>query len=137
MSKLLTLLDKAEENRLPLVTRLQEEGTDSWRLFHGVSDGWPGLTLDRYGSLVIAQSFREALEPNLVELLAARFGDGFVYNHRGSRAERFRYHKPSEQALEPSVARELNLLYSIAPRHRGRDPHLFLDLRVQHAFPTA
>ena len=130
MSKLISLLDKAKENRVPLLEKLAEEQTDSLRLFHGVVEGWPGLTIDQYGSLVLAQSFREVLEPKTIALLAERFGDGFVYNHRGDRTKRFSYHTPPEQSLEPALAKELGLLYSVSPRHKGRDPHLFLDLRV-------
>ena len=35
--------------------------TDCYRLLHGAVEGWPGLTVDRYGPLLVVQTFREPL----------------------------------------------------------------------------
>lgn len=122
-------IERAAKDRRDLVRRLEAEGTDCWRLFHGVAEGRPGLTIDKYGPLTLAQSFRQPLSEQEVCLLKELYGDTLVYNHRGSKAERFTFHQPEPGALEPVNARELGLVYHIEARHRGIDPYLFLDLR--------
>jgi hypothetical protein len=37
------------------VTYVPIEDTDAWRIFHGVTEGRPGLSIDRYGPLLLAQ----------------------------------------------------------------------------------
>ncbi len=124
------LLERADERRLSLVERLRVEKTDSYRVFHGLAEGRPGLTVDRYGELVLAQTFREPLSGSEIASLAARYGEFFVYNHRGDREKMFALHQPTDRALQPFLATEFGLFYEIMARHRGIDPHLFLDLRV-------
>ncbi len=63
------LLETALQRRKPLLEALHAEGTDCFRLFHGVAEGLPGLTIDRYGPLLLAQTFREPLSPDEVRLL--------------------------------------------------------------------
>jgi 23S rRNA (cytosine1962-C5)-methyltransferase len=130
MGHLNKLLDQADESRTDLVEHLASEGTDCWRLYHGVSEGRAGLTIDRFGPLVLGQTFRDPLEPDEVRGLEERFGPGFVYNHRGGKADRYKYHQPAKEALSVVTAKEFGLEYTIKPRHRGIDPHLFLDMRV-------
>ncbi len=130
MTHINDLIDRATEQREALVSKLRDEKTDCYRLFHGIVEGKPGLTIDQYGPIVLAQTFREPLEASELESLLERYGDSLVYNHRGSKEERFSYHTPAAEALEPQTVRELDLLYSVTARHRGKDPHLFLDLRV-------
>ena len=60
---LLPALDAALQARRDLITRLAAEQTDAYRLFHGTVEGKPGLTVDRYGSLILVQSFHGALAP--------------------------------------------------------------------------
>lgn len=132
------LFPRALEKRLALLAELEREGTDCCRLFHGVAEGLPGLTVDRYGGLVLAQTFREplspvetaALEETLRRALPGPFA--FAYNHRGKKAsEDFgRWHQPAAQALEEFECREGGLKYFVRARHRGIDPWLFLDLRA-------
>ena len=124
------LLNRANDRRAPLRARLAQENTDGWRLFHGTVEGRSGLTIDRYGSLVLAQTFHEPLSELELSTLVESFGDNLVYNHRGDRRTRFTRHTPHPKSLEPTVTTELGLKYSILARHRGLDPHLFLDLRV-------
>lgn len=124
------LLEQARSRRATLTEQLRAEGTDSYRLFHGGAEGLPGLTIDRYGELTLAQTFREPLSPNQLSMMLERYGEFFVYNHRGSREEMFARHQPSPQALDPVIASELGLRYWIWARHKGIDPHLFLDLRM-------
>ncbi len=121
---------------------LRAEGTDAYRLFHGISEGRPGLTIDRYGSLLLMQTFRECLgpaEPDVIETyLREKISEAFVfvYNHRGpgkptavGRSDDDR-HRPSPESLVERTCREFGLKYVIRARHRGIDPWLFLDLRA-------
>lgn len=123
-------LDQADSQRGALVRELEAEKTDCWRLFHGACEGRPGLTVDKYGELILVQTFRESLTEIEIAELRERYGSMFVYNHRGDRKTRFSLHQPDPRALEPHSAKELGLKYEILARHRGLDPHLFLDLRV-------
>ena len=44
-------------------------------MFHGTAEGRPGLTIDRYGGLVLVQSFREPLtSTDLAEIERAARG---------------------------------------------------------------
>ncbi len=115
------LLSAAWEARRGLLERLHAEGTDCYRLFHGAGEGWPGVAVDRYGPVVLVQSFREPLADvdEFRRFYAARVPAEVVFFDRGRSAE-----------SEPVVAQELGLRYWIRARHKGRDPHLFLDFRV-------
>ncbi|MDA8242858.1 MAG: class I SAM-dependent methyltransferase [Elusimicrobia bacterium] len=136
------LLKRALERRAPLLEALAAEGTDCCRLFHGIAEGLTGLTVDRYGGLVLAQTFREPLPPGdqlrleeaLRELLPYPFA--FAYNHRGKKSsEPFeKWHRPSPAALAEFVCSEGGVKFLISARHRGIDPWLFLDLRAARRF---
>lgn len=130
-----SLFARALEARAPWIPALEATGTDAYRLFHGISEGRPGLTVDRYGPLVLAQTFREPLEPAQIaalEELAILRTPGtraFVYNHRAGNAPFARWHEPAPDALAEFVCRENGVQFAVRARHRGRDPWLFLDLR--------
>ena len=93
-------------------------------------EGRSGLTIDKYGSLYLAQTFHQPLTEEELSQLVDRFQNHLVYNHRGSKRDRFQRHTPGPEALLPVTAKEFGLNYSIVARHRGLDPHLFLDLRT-------
>ena len=132
------LLGQALDRRKPLLETLHGEGTDCYRIFHGIAEGLPGLTIDRYGSLILAQTFRDNVSPdelrmmedNLRKALPGPFS--FAYNHRGKKAvESFdKWHMPAPEALAEFICREGGVEYLIKARHRGIDPWLFLDLRA-------
>jgi 23S rRNA (cytosine1962-C5)-methyltransferase len=127
----------AIDRRADLLARLQREGTDCYRLFHGVAEGEPGLTVDRYGPVLLLQTFRAPMPAAEVaaigELVQRRLGAElpFCCNHRGEPpAADFVMHEPAAAALaEVSVAENGVQLLQRA-RHRGQDPWLFLDLRA-------
>lgn len=132
------LLAQALERRRPFLEALRAEDTDCWRLFNGVAEGLPGLTVDLYGPLLLAQTFRECLTPDQLKG-AEDFLRGalpaplaFAYNHRGKKAaESFdSWHSPAPAALAEFECREAGLKYLVRARHRGLDPWLFLDLRA-------
>lgn len=132
------LLARALDARGELLSRLHDEQTDAYRLFHGSVEGRPGLTLDRYGDLLLAQSFHEMLAPEaLAELEAfaaqALPGLDLIYNDRSQANSRIR--NPLDEARKVAAhrsreAREMGVRYRIQARHEGQDPWLFLDLRA-------
>ncbi len=139
------LLAPALERRGPLLAALESEGTDCYRLFHGIAEGLTGLTVDRYGGLVLAQTFREPLLPAEAQGLESAlrgllgFSFAFAYNHRGKKAaEPFeKWHRPAPEALAEFECREGGVKFLIRARHRGIDPWLFLDLRAARRFVRA
>ena len=132
------LLAAAIDARAELLTRLHAEQTDAYRLFHGSVEGVPGLTVDRYGDLVLVQSFHQPLEPDDLAAIKVFYGEAFpglalIYNDRSEANSRIRNPLTPQQlvvAQMPRVATELGVSYRIQARHEGHDPWLFLDLRA-------
>jgi 23S rRNA (cytosine1962-C5)-methyltransferase len=109
------------------------EDTDCYRLFHGVAEGRPGLSIDRYGPLLVAQcrstqplddqersatlEFLEGQEQPFI--LACRDGASLVCDGE------------STSGLWNSTfwCRELGLEFAINLSRAHRDPQLFLDFR--------
>lgn len=134
---LLSTFATALRARTELRERLHAEGTDCYRLFHGVAEGRPGLTADRYGPLLLLQTFREPLARDDVEALAAAAREIAgaallaVCNHRGPAPQPdFPFHEPDAAALAVHECREGGVRFAVQARHRGQDPWLFLDLRA-------
>jgi 23S rRNA (cytosine1962-C5)-methyltransferase len=140
MTTLPELLRTAIGRRAPLLARLHGEGTDCYRLLHGVTEGAPGMSIDRYGSLLLLQTWREPLAADTVDTLAAiaRHELGVeldvVANHRGREVPPdFVPHEPTPAALADRTCRERGIVFCVRARHRGQDPWLFLDLRSGRA----
>lgn len=135
---LLRLLASALDARAALLQQLHDEATDCYRLFHGSAEGHPGLTVDRYGELLLVQTFHQPLPPALLAALEdfyARFRPGLIplYNDRSGRNSRIGNLLSPEQQVQaaaPRTAMELGVKYRIQGRHAGQDPWLFLDLRA-------
>jgi 23S rRNA (cytosine1962-C5)-methyltransferase len=123
---------RALHARSALIDRLRAEGTDCYRIFHGISEGRPGLTVDRYADLVLVQTFREPLVESELQAIERAVGSSVVWNHRGkgARASFADFHDAGDDGAREHVVRELGVAYSIRARHRGLDPWLFLDLRA-------
>ncbi len=132
------LLSAALEHRAELLSRLHAEETDAYRLFHGTAEGQAGLTVDRYGDLLLAQSFHRPLPPPRLAALEAFYAQAFpgltvIYNDRSRPNSRIANELSPEllaAATAPRQARELGVNYRIRGRHAGQDPWLFLDLRA-------
>jgi 23S rRNA (cytosine1962-C5)-methyltransferase len=132
------LLAAALSSRTDLLDRLHSEGTDAYRLFHGTAEGMPGLTVDRYGDLILVQSFHQSLAPEDLAALENFYAGALpgltaVYNDRSRGNSRISNALPPEQmkaALLPRKIHELGVTYLIQARHSGQDPWLFLDLRA-------
>ena len=131
----LDALEAAMAARASLFADLHASDTDSYRLLHGAVEGVPGLTVDRYGDVLLAQTWRDPLPGGLVEQMAARASAVLgvalepVWNHRAREAKgRFdALHRWDARQVE---GRELGLRFDATPRHRGIDPLLFLDFRA-------
>lgn len=138
MSSLTPLLQRAEAARAELIARLQAEDTNCYRLFHGSAEGAPGLTVDRYGEQLLAQSFHQALsDAELAEIRAhyqaSHPGLPLMYNDRRAGNSRIGNALTLEQQAEAEAdhtIRELGVNYHYRARHKGQDPWLFLDLRA-------
>ncbi|AKF08763.1 class I SAM-dependent rRNA methyltransferase [Sandaracinus amylolyticus] len=131
------LVARAIDRRGALLSRMEREETDCVRLFHGATEGAPGLAIDRYGPVLLAQTWRDPLEPGALERVHATVTRALgidlapCWNHRGpSRREGVRGSDTSDPRLHAPEGRELGAKYDVRPRHRGQDPLLFLDLRV-------
>jgi 23S rRNA (cytosine1962-C5)-methyltransferase len=135
---LTSLLNSAFDVRADLLSRLHAEGTDTYRLFHGTVEGKPGLTVDRYGDLLLVQTFHQSLAAEELSSLQNYYIKEFPnhslsYNDRSQGNSRIANELPPEQmqaALQPREVHELGVTYLVQARHRGQDPWLFLDLRA-------
>jgi 23S rRNA (cytosine1962-C5)-methyltransferase len=134
------LLRAALERRASLLSTLSAEGTDCVRLLHGAVEGAPGVAIDRYGPVLLVQTWRAPLEPGqldaLVEVASEAVGAELlgVWNHRAATRRSGRspdYGLFHDVALPEELwGHELGLRYDVRPRHRGHDPLLFVDFRA-------
>jgi 23S rRNA (cytosine1962-C5)-methyltransferase len=126
--------------RAPWLARWHAEQTDGYRLLHGAVEGAPGVTVDRYGPVLLVQTWGDPLPAGRIdalgEIAAAAVGAPLVpvWNHRAAREPFERWHVaelPHDRGLpEAPIVRELGATFDARPRHRGIDPLLFLDLRA-------
>lgn len=131
-------LDRAFAARSALLAQLHAEDTSAYRLFHGSVEGWPGLTVDRYGDLLLVQSFHSPLTPAALAELEAFYAATLpgltpIYNDRSGANSRIANALSEAQQAAAHLAREareLGVRYRIQARHGGQDPWLFLDLRA-------
>lgn len=124
------LLTAALERRAELLDTLED--TDCVRLFHGIAEGWPGVTVDRYGPVMLVQTWREPLKPGVLEALAEVVPWDLVpvWNHRKGGGS-------PDPGLTEAVGSELGVKFDVRPRHRGKDPLLFLDFRASRRWVRA
>ncbi len=135
---LISALGHALDARQGLITQLHAEGTDAYRLFHGTVEGRSGLTVDRYGSLILVQSFHGPLAADDETAVAAFYQGAFagtdvIYNDRSHANSRVSNPLPPEQLARAEALREfseLGVKFNVQARHAGQDPWLFLDLRA-------
>lgn len=130
--------------RRALLARLHAEGTDAYRLLHGIAEGAPGVTIDRYGPCLLVQTFRAALPAPAIDEAQCLVRDELgldllaVHNHRGPPPPPDHpAHQAAPAALADHTFRERHLRFWFRARHRGQDPWLFLDLRAARAFVQA
>ena len=136
--QLTDLLQAAFTARQPLIERLHSEDTNAYRLFNGSGENWPGLNVDRYGDLLLIQTFHEPLDGHdrvAIENFYAAALPGLVavYNDRSRANSRIANPLPAEvlaEAQKPREFHEMGVRYIVQGRHAGQDPWLFLDLRA-------
>lgn len=136
--QLTDLLQAAFTARQPLIARLEAEDTNAYRLFNGSTENWPGLTVDRYGDLLLIQTFHQALDGHdrvAIERFYATALPGLVaiYNDRSGTNSRVANPLPAEVLAEAQKEREfheMGIRYLVQGRHAGQDPWLFLDMRA-------
>lgn len=129
-----TPFETSLRRRREALSRWHAEGTDGYRLLHGVAEGAPGVAIDRYGPILLVQTWRDPLREGELDAFRAQAEDAVgaslvaVWNHRARPVDFDRWHRP---VLPPDpIVHELGVPYDARPRHRGQDPLLFLDLRV-------
>jgi 23S rRNA (cytosine1962-C5)-methyltransferase len=121
-------LQRAHGARADLIRDLHSEMTTCYRLFHGAAEGRPGLTIDRYGPVLLAQTWDQTLTPDELKVFLDSAGELIpVHNHR-AKPVNFDAHF----LVEPfeAVGEELGMVFDVSPRHRGEDPLVFLDFRA-------
>lgn len=137
-SPLTDALAAALAARSQLLAQLEAEQTNAYRLFHGSAEGVAGLTVDRYGDVLLVQTFHRSLEVSELAELEAFYAGPFpglvvVYNDRSRPNSRIFNRLSDEaqaQAEQPRRIQELGVNYCFQARHGGQDPWLFLDLRA-------
>ncbi len=116
---------------------LQGAGTDSYRIFHGAAEGAPGLSVDRYGTELLVQVFREEMECDWQDL-ANYLGEideqftGVRIVRRG-RAGRSGLATWGELA-ERTICKEAGLRFWNSLVQVGNDPWFYLDFRSARRF---
>jgi 23S rRNA (cytosine1962-C5)-methyltransferase len=130
VTALAAVVERALARRSALLASLAAEGTDCVRLVHGVAEGAPGLAVDRYGPILLVQTWRAPLAPGELDAIARAVeaavpGLSPVYSHRGEGEGGHVGPLP-----EAPIGHELGLAYDVRPRRRGKDPLLFLDFRA-------
>jgi len=133
-----------------LLPSLHAEGTDCYRLFHGATEGEPGCTLERFGDLLLWQTFRDPpdmdpqeLLPRLRDLVEDETGVPLRAVHWNARQKRQRSREgvlvpPGAPLLAAEhVGSEIGLKYRIDVPPPGRDPNLYLDFRAARRWLAA
>ncbi|MEC5388282.1 class I SAM-dependent methyltransferase [Uliginosibacterium sp. H3] len=132
------VLASALKSREALFAQLHAEQTNAYRVFHGTAEGRPGLSVDRYGELLLVQSFHQPLESAQLEELTGFYATALpgltvVYNDRSQPNSRISNALTTDELAIASIqheAQELGVRYCIQGRHEGQDPWLFLDMRA-------
>ncbi|MCB9644717.1 MAG: class I SAM-dependent rRNA methyltransferase [Myxococcales bacterium] len=132
------IMETAWLRRQPLLDALHAEETEAYRLFHGAVEGMPKVTVDRYGPLLMIQSFGDPLNDEERDAIGGFWQEKLpdakhlVYNHRtkGAKQDFSPWHQPSPEALVPMTCKEMGLTFRVQGRHRGIDPLFFLDMRA-------
>lgn len=129
------LIIAALKKRTDFIQKLQIEGTDSLRLFHGINEGYPGIAIDKYGDQIIIQTFRKPLETKDIEEIKKTVKSFFTYDlffsyrHREKGKSQLLY-IDKENVNREFHCTEMDLSYEVLDFKQGLDPLLFLDLRA-------
>ena len=138
MSDIEQAIQDALKRREAFFSQCDNENTNAYRLFHGSNEGFPGLTIDRYGPQLLIQSFHTSLSESILENVIAQYQQHFhaqevVYNDRSAANSR----REDRQNTEAFICQELGINYLAQGKHRGQDPLLFLDFRAARRWVQA
>jgi 23S rRNA (cytosine1962-C5)-methyltransferase len=132
------MLQAALAKRETLIHSFAADDTNSFRIFNGEADGRSGLTVDRYGSLILVESFRTPLPEFELSQIEAFFASAdpshtVIYNDRSN--GELRIANPLSQALLgeamlPREAREFGVAYRVQGRHFAHASLFDLELRA-------
>ena len=128
-------LKLAMHQRQDFVETCQNNNTTCYRLFHGAVEHWPSVTIDRYGDVLLFQTWRSDLNDDVVgqmadfieEQLHHKFYVLWADRRKRGQVER---HCVGDAPPEQMLATEMGLTYRVDMIHRGIDPLLFLDFRA-------
>ena len=130
--QLRALVRTALDKRKALLAQCAAEDTDCMRLINGIAEGIVGLTVDRYGDVLLIQTQERAeLSEDEVRLIHSEVNEALglqlelAWNVRGDHALGI-----AVDYTKAFVGRELGIRYDVRPRTRGNDPYLFLDFRI-------
>jgi 23S rRNA (cytosine1962-C5)-methyltransferase len=139
-------LDAAWARRAPLHS---DSRTTAYRLLNGAADGFPGLTVDRYAAVLVANIYddrREVTPKPVLRALAERSGAASVYVKQRPRQARV-LDEAARQALAPSeplfgpAVEEVEVvehgLRALIRPSEGLSTGLFLDMRETRAWLRA
>jgi 23S rRNA (cytosine1962-C5)-methyltransferase len=112
-------LQRAQDAREPLLDRLRIEGTNCYRIFHGVAEGRPGLAIDRYGTTLLGQLWGDPLDADELDAVSSAMGE-VIWSYRGT----------AQPHSKTEWCREQGLHFAFRAIHDGIDPWLFLDFRA-------
>ena len=135
-------LDRALSLRTQLCQEWAHENTNCYRVFHGATEGVPGLNIDRYGTQLLVQTWRtelfnEADLGPLTEVVSHWCGSKLVgvWNRRDRRGQ---VELGNQIQLDAQATGfEAGLAYDVRVRHKGIDPLLFLDFRAARRWVAA
>ena len=109
--------------RSKLLNDLHASDTTFYRLFHGATEGYPGVTVDRYGPNLLIQSWREPPSEDVLRsirhLTCEYLGEwlGLCWYDRSKRGD---LRRPlMELSDAPRVGAELGLNFDGELVHRG------------------
>lgn len=144
MNELKSLINQAWQARSALQPQWQDENTNCYRIFHGTNEGHAGTTLDRYGPLLILQTFHQSVSEDELNQIKEFSQENFpelhlVYNDRSRDNSRIQNIDQGNHHLDntPLEGLELGIKYKVQGRHQGQDPWLFLDLRSGRRYVKA
>ena len=113
----------------------ENDNTTCYRLFHGAVERWPSVTIDRYGDVLLFQTWRSELNDDVVGQMADFIEEKLEHTFYVLCADRRKRgqverHWIGDAPPEQLMATEMGIKYRTDPIHRGIDPLLFLDFRA-------
>ena len=128
-------LKVALHQRQSFFAACENDNTTCYRLFHGAVERWPSVTIDRYGDVLLFQTWRSDLNDDVVGQMADFIEEKLDHNFQVLWADRrtrgqVERHCVGDAPRNRLIGMEMGLKFRTDPIHRGIDPLLFLDFRA-------